>query len=90
MKSLLMNNEQNKCEEIFWYEKLHQNRFEDIVIDALKEKFMLSTRLAVHKYEEICSEVNIFDEKCKTNYGVYSLRKYIVERLKQFEINLIK
>ncbi|MCD3329323.1 hypothetical protein [Clostridium botulinum] len=66
-----------------WYELMNQNDFEDMIINSLKEQLIITTRQAVHTYEKICKEVSIYSDDCKIDDNTYSIRKYIVGRMKK-------
>jgi hypothetical protein len=75
-------------DELLWYEKINQNEFEERVIESLKVANLVSTIKAVHIYDDLLKNVNIRNEQCKIGEGLYSMRYYIINKLKDMGIEL--
>lgn len=74
--------ETSPVNNIPWYEKLHQNEFERLVVNVFQEKLELSKKEAEKKYKEF-ENISITDERCRYDNGMYSFRYYVMNELER-------
>lgn len=70
-----------------WYERLHQNEFDSMIVEKIKNELNISMKKAKDMYAEF-QGISIRDEQCKYRTGVYSFRYYVMKKVEELGITV--
>ena len=69
-----------------WYERLHQNEFDSMIVEKIKNELNISLKQAKDMYKEF-QGISIRDEQCKRGDGLYSFRYYVMRKVEELGVS---